>query len=116
MRLLTYSSLKCPAKDVANGYPLQLKIEEMKIEESDCDFDFLKSILPTLDWEAVVIAANCVRLQDFPTSLHAELLEDESFLRAMHNLLLDVHVIKGTLTCPESGRKFLIKKSVPCML
>lgn len=42
--------------------------------------------------------------------------EDEEFLRRVHHVLLDVHVIEGALVCPDTGRRFVIKDSVPNML
>jgi multifunctional methyltransferase subunit TRM112 len=37
-------------------------------------------------------------------------------LQAMHNLLLDIHVIDGTLICPETGRRFPIAERIPNMM
>jgi len=45
-----------------------------------------------------------------------ELKEDESFLRDVHHVLLEVHVMEGELVCPETGRKFAIRDGVPNML
>lgn len=116
MRLLTHNSLKCPAKEVAVGYPLGLEIEDMEIVETECNAPFLRSLLPTLDWKAVCIAADAVGLKDIPALFDVKLLEDEDFILAMHNLLLDVHVIKGCLICPESKRKFEIANGIPDMM
>ena len=41
--------------------------------------------------------------------------EDDDFLQAMHNLLLDIHVIDGFLICPETGRRFPIAERIPDM-
>ena len=38
------------------------------------------------------------------------------FLVAMHNLLIDVFVETGTLTCPDSGREFQIVNGIPNMI
>jgi multifunctional methyltransferase subunit TRM112 len=45
-----------------------------------------------------------------------ESLSDDSFLRKIHHLLFEVHVIEGYLICPQSGRKFPIKDGIPNML
>jgi uncharacterized protein YbaR (Trm112 family) len=42
--------------------------------------------------------------------------ENEAFLRATHHALLEVNVVEGDLECPETGRKFPIKRGVPNML
>ncbi|KAF1610520.1 UNVERIFIED_CONTAM: Multifunctional methyltransferase subunit TRM112-like protein, partial [Eudyptes pachyrhynchus] len=41
---------------------------------------------------------------------------DETFLRKMHHVLLEVDVLEGTLQCPESGRLFPISRGIPNML
>ncbi|KAJ1407971.1 hypothetical protein B484DRAFT_423577 [Ochromonadaceae sp. CCMP2298] len=116
MRILTHNSLKCPAKDVASGFPLLIEIEDLEVVETECNFDFLKAILPSLDWGALVLAADAIGLQGIPETFEATLMEDEDFLKAMHNLLLDIHVVKGFLICPESGRRFPIENRIPDMM
>eukprot|EP01038_Epipyxis_sp_PR26KG_P010173 gene10173-13687_t len=113
MRLLTHNSLRNPAKNVTNGYPLMLEIEDMEIVESECNTDFIRHILPNLQWEGVCLVASAVGLQGIPPTLDNKYFSDESFLKAMHNLLLDVHIIKGKLICPESGRYFPIENGIP---
>jgi uncharacterized protein YbaR (Trm112 family) len=41
---------------------------------------------------------------------------DEAFLKLVHKLLLDVHVLEGALICPETGRRFPITAGIPNML
>jgi multifunctional methyltransferase subunit TRM112 len=115
MRILTHNSLKCPAKAASVGFPLLLEIEDFEVIETECNFDFIKSVLPTLHWPGIDIAAKAIGLTDLPTEYNDELLEDEEFLTAMHNLLIDVHIIKGTLMCPETGSKFAITGGIPNM-
>ena len=109
MRILTHNSLKCPAKNINVGYPLGLEITDMEIVESEFNPEFIKGILPSLDWSGVLVAAKAVGLEELPSQFDMSLLTEENFLLAMHNLLLDVHVKTGVLTCPESGRKFPIE-------
>jgi len=66
-----------------------------------------------LDWEAVRIAAEAVGVEGVPACFDESLLLDEDFLKAMHDLLIDIDVVKGVLTCPESGRRFIIDESIP---
>lgn len=115
MRILTHNSLKCPSKTATKGYPLQLEVSDMEIIETECDIDFMKALLPGLHWPGVVLAAKAVGLQDLPNAFTTELLEDKNFIMAMHNLLLDVHVKEGILTCPDTGSKFPILKGIPNM-
>ncbi|KAF1584279.1 Multifunctional methyltransferase subunit TRM112-like protein, partial [Eudyptes moseleyi] len=41
---------------------------------------------------------------------------DESFLRRVHHVLLEVEVLEGVLQCPDSGRQFPISRGIPNML
>lgn len=34
---------------------------------------------------------------------------DDAFLRALHHVLFDIHVIEGRLVCKESGQVFPIE-------
>jgi multifunctional methyltransferase subunit TRM112 len=43
-------------------------------------------------------------------------MDDEALLKAVHHALMDVHVIKGFLVCPESARKFPVTQGIPNML
>lgn len=40
----------------------------------------------------------------------------EEFLKAMHHALLQVNVVEGELECPDTGRRFPIKRGVPNLL
>lgn len=116
MRLLTHNSLRCPAKESTKEKPLLLEIDDFEVGESDFQPEFLKAILPTLDWEAVEIEANAVGVEGIPTKWEESLLQDEDFLKAMHRLLLDVFVMEGTLICQETGKRFPIKKGIANMM
>mmetsp|Transcript_23351 Transcript_23351/g.38906 ORF Transcript_23351/g.38906 Transcript_23351/m.38906 type:complete len:124 (-) Transcript_23351:150-521(-) len=116
MRILTHNSLKCLAKDVIEGFPLQLEIEDLEIVETELNENFLKCLLPGLNWTAIDIAAQAIGLKGIPDAYDPQLLEDKDFLRAMHNLLFDIHIIKGFLVCPESGRRFPIENRIPDMM
>ena len=39
----------------------------------------------------------------------------DSFARAFHHALLELHLKEGALVCPETGRKFMVTKGVPNM-
>jgi multifunctional methyltransferase subunit TRM112 len=116
MRLLTHNHLRCHAKDVTHGGPLLLEVTDFEVDETEYNVAFLQSILPTLDWNAVQIEAKAIGVDGIPTEWDPKLLNDDDFLRAMHRLLLDVHIVEGTLTCPESGRKFPIEKGIAKMM
>jgi multifunctional methyltransferase subunit TRM112 len=77
---------------------------------------FIRHIASSLHWPAVLIAANAVGLSGFPESLSETLLEDTDFLQALHHLLLDIHIVEGTLICPESGKRFTITDGIPNLM
>jgi multifunctional methyltransferase subunit TRM112 len=116
MRLLTHNSLKCPAKDVATGYPLKLEIEEMEVVESEVNDEFIKHILPSLDWSGLQECVSAVGLVGLPAAYDPAQLSDNEFIKFVHNLLLDIHIVKGFLVCPESGRKFPIVDGMADMM
>jgi len=51
-----------------------------------------------------------------PATLSEEDTSEEDILRKIYHALLEVHVKKGALICPESGREFPIVDSIPNML
>ena len=53
---------------------------------------------------------------DLPSELTESMATDETFLKKLHHILLEVRLIEGALVCPESGRKFPVKNSIPNML
>lgn len=44
------------------------------------------------------------------------LKEDSEFLNNFHHALLEVTLEEGALVCPETGRKFPVRKGIPNML
>ena len=64
----------------------------------------------------MLLAAEAVGMPGLPSELDPANLEDNSFLEAMHHLLLDIHILDGFLVCPESGRRFPVKDGIPDMM
>ncbi|CAM9365964.1 unnamed protein product [Ascophyllum nodosum] len=118
MRLLTHNVLRSPMKEVENGYPLRIEATDVQMVESDVKEDFVKNIAATLDWEALCKAASEVGMPEgsLPPALTPELLHDSSFIEALHRVLMDMHVVEGTLVCPETGRRFPITEGVPNLM
>ena len=116
MRLLTFISLKAPGKDVKTGYPMDLQVEDMDVVETRCDEDFMRHIIPTLEWAALQKCAQAVGVEGLPDAYSVALLEDTEFLGFVHNLLLDIHVMKGTLICPETSRQYPIVDGIANMM
>eukprot|EP00740_Mantoniella_antarctica_P005518 CAMPEP_0181349500 /NCGR_PEP_ID=MMETSP1106-20121128/758_1 /TAXON_ID=81844 /ORGANISM="Mantoniella antarctica, Strain SL-175" /LENGTH=123 /DNA_ID=CAMNT_0023461895 /DNA_START=227 /DNA_END=598 /DNA_ORIENTATION=+ len=116
MRLLTHNMLASNVKGTTNGFPL--KIEVLLKEEREAEFHagFLVNTLSKIEWDAFRTAAETLGLTDLPPTVPEDADTDETFLRAFHHALLEVHVKEGYLICPDSGRRFPITKGIPNML
>jgi multifunctional methyltransferase subunit TRM112 len=99
------------------GFPLAIEAEEVEVIESEFVPQFIVNMLPKLSWSALYSAAASLgHCDDLPLEFTAEMADDESFLRAVHHTLLDVHVQKGALVCPLTGRRYPIVGGIPNML
>ena len=63
------------------------------------------------------VSLGCIVMRARPSvSFCADgMLADEGFLRAIHHVLLDVHVMRAELVCPESGQAFPVEDGIPNM-
>eukprot|EP00904_Undaria_pinnatifida_P002202 jgi/Undpi1/11983/HiC_scaffold_4.g01682.m1 len=89
MRLLTHNVLRSPMKGAQDGYPLRIEATDVQVGMPE---------------------------GSLPPALTPELLEDSSFLQALHRVLMDMHVVEGALICPETGRRFPIAEGVPDLM
>jgi multifunctional methyltransferase subunit TRM112 len=55
-------------------------------------------------------------IQALPPALTEEMANDPEFLQALYHILMNVHLIKGMLTCPETGREFPVLDGIPNMI
>ena len=44
-----------------------------------------------------------------PAEVQPDMLQSDTFLKALHHTLLEVHVEEGALICPESGHRFVVR-------
>jgi multifunctional methyltransferase subunit TRM112 len=51
-----------------------------------------------------------------PPILTTDLADDPAFLQALYHILMNVHLIRGVLTCPVTGREFLVSDGIPNMI
>lgn len=90
----------------------------MIVEESPVDKELLVKLLPKLKYEVVRAAAQQLAsscdIPELPTELPSE--PDDETLSNLHRVLMDIHVIQGTLVCPDTGRRFPIKEGIPNMI
>ncbi|RHY04645.1 hypothetical protein DYB25_007447 [Aphanomyces astaci] len=116
MRLITHNMLMCNKKGVVNGFPLVLKAEETEVVASEFSAEFIVKMAAKLDWAAFVAGAAALNVDVPSTPLSDADKSNEVVLKQIHHALLDVHVKKGALVCPESGREFPIVDGIPNML
>ena len=50
-----------------------------------------------------------------PYTLTEDMANNEEFLKALYNILMNVHLVQGMLTCPVSGREFPVINGIPNM-
>lgn len=124
MRLLTHNTMRNNSNEAkGKGFPLRITAAEVKvIDNPDAgateqrDIDFVKKMLPVLEWPALVQAASEMGISTLPPTLTTELAESEPFLQALYHILMNVHLMKGMLTCPVTGREFPVTDGIPNMM
>lgn len=122
MRLLTHNSLKNNSAEAkGKGFPLRITVAQVRVEEEDgvgenTKISFIKGVLPNLDWPALVTASQAMGIPTLPPTLTEELAENSSFLVALYHVLMNVHLVQGVLTCPVTGREFVVKNEIPNMV
>lgn len=74
-------------------------------------------MIPRLDWSVLYSAAEGIgKVEDLPKELAQDYESNTDFLKKVHHVLLEIDIINGELTCPETGRKFPINNGIPNML
>lgn len=117
-----HNFLQCQAKGckaLATGASLKVQIEQLETRPADYNPEFIRSLLPKLNYPALVEVAADLDLA-CRSSLPGEIadegaLSDES-LRAIHAVLLESNVVAGRLVCGGCARTYEITDSVPDML
>ena len=127
MRLLTHNYLTSNVKGTEKGYPLTIEPTEIECESYPVDRDMVLNLLPKIEYGALLRAVGQIApICDPPMpALPAEIDTtsegwmdklDEATINDLHRVLFDVHLINGNLVCPDTGRKFPVKESIPNML
>jgi multifunctional methyltransferase subunit TRM112 len=122
MRLLTHNTLRNNmAEAKGKGFPLKITATEIRVEEhteppSERQIIFVKSMLSRLDWPALVQACAEMGIPTLPNTLTDDLAHDTAFLQALYNILMNVQLVQGMLTCPVTGREFPVTDGIPNMI
>ncbi|KAF8548811.1 Trm112p-domain-containing protein [Imleria badia] len=112
VRLITHNLLACHAKGcTTNNFPLLLKDVQIELREQEFNHDFIKNILPRLEWRALVR-----QLGDTSLPLEQPEMTDDEFLQKLHHVLLEIHVVEGVMICPNCKHSYPISNGIPNML
>ena len=60
--------------------------------------------------------ASALGVNNVPPVLTEAMSNDDEFLAALYHILLNVHLVEGTLTCPTTGREFPVENEIPNMM
>uniref|UniRef100_A0A7S4NDH4 Multifunctional methyltransferase subunit TRM112-like protein n=1 Tax=Odontella aurita TaxID=265563 RepID=A0A7S4NDH4_9STRA len=121
MRLLTHNTLRNNATaSKGRGWPLEITATEIRVDDSgdvgedaERESAFIKGVLGVIDWPTLVQGASQMGLSTLPPTLTEELASDPVFLKALYHVLMNVHLVRGVLTCPDTGREFPVTNGVP---
>ncbi|RUS19168.1 hypothetical protein BC937DRAFT_87898 [Endogone sp. FLAS-F59071] len=117
MRIITHNMLQCHVKDCnTNNFPL--RFEDVEIEQIEAEYspDFIRNVLGKIEWSALVETATQLGILTLPTTLPPNAAQNDGFLHSLHTFLLETHVQKGKMVCPNCGHEYPIKDGVPNML
>jgi multifunctional methyltransferase subunit TRM112 len=84
--------------------------------ETPFNAELTASMLRRLDWDALRATAADLGIAELPEHVPEDAARDEAFLRSLHELIFDIHVLEGSLVCPHCGRVYGITKGIPNMV
>lgn len=101
------------------GYPLKITAVDVRVDnlneigsDPQREIAIIKGIMGMLDSKILVQAAAAMGLNTLPSILTEEMIQDEEFLRALYHVLMNVHLVKGMLTRPDTGREFAVTDGI----
>uniref|UniRef100_A0A0G4ICE5 Trm112p-like protein n=1 Tax=Chromera velia CCMP2878 TaxID=1169474 RepID=A0A0G4ICE5_9ALVE len=121
------SSSSSSSSSAAAREPSGVPREAFEVQPAEFSPEFVVNMLPKLEWAALVQTCHDVmpQLQGekagevslmLPPSFSDSDRQDENFLRALHHVLVEFHIMEAKLVCPECGREYPISKGIPNML
>mmetsp|Transcript_8890 Transcript_8890/g.19103 ORF Transcript_8890/g.19103 Transcript_8890/m.19103 type:complete len:134 (-) Transcript_8890:114-515(-) len=127
MRLFTHNFLKSNVKGTEKGYPLNIEVAELQVEETTVDKQFLLKLLPKINYPALKSAVMQISnhceppLPAIPEELDVSdgdrlMTLDFRTLSSLYKVLFDVYLVEGFLICPDTGRRFPVKQRIPNMI
>ena len=142
MKVITVNFLVCAVKECrmsSSSFPLHFRDAELVQEDLDFRPDFIRNVLPRINWDALQTTASEVwelevvnekfraidcsltnralflqlgfpRIPDVKAEVGA--IGDEQILRDLHRLLLETQVMEGKLVCGNCGYEYTIKEGI----
>ncbi|EAW11120.1 RNA methylation protein TRM112 [Aspergillus clavatus NRRL 1] len=116
MKLMTANFLTCAVKGCKTSpasFPLHFRDAELELQELDFQQDFIRNIVPRVDWDGLRVTANELGFSHLPEKRpEGEALNDEQTLKDLHRLLLETHILEGKLVCGNCGHEYMIKEGI----
>lgn len=115
MRLILHNMLFCNVKN-CNGYPLLINVQKSQIIESDFKAEAIIKLIPKLDWPALAKTVINLGNKDFPVAITEENLKDEAFLKELHRVLIETHLMEAKLVCDNCKRVYPVVNGITNMI
>ncbi|KAF9492117.1 Trm112p-domain-containing protein [Pleurotus eryngii] len=115
VRLITHNLLACHAKGcTTNNFPLQFKDAEIEHREAEFNPDFIRGLLPKIEWKPLVDTTKMLGDTSLPDE-RPEMMDDD-LLKTLHHVLLELHIEEGQMICPNCSHVYPISNGIPNML
>ncbi|KAG0706415.1 hypothetical protein DFH29DRAFT_902263 [Suillus ampliporus] len=115
VRLITHNLLACHVKGcTTNNFPLVFQDVQVELQEAEFNPDFIRNMLPRLEWTALVNAAKQVGDTSLPPE-QPDMMDDE-LLQKLHHVLMEIHVTDGAMVCQNCNHVYPVSNGIPNML
>ncbi|KAJ5157565.1 uncharacterized protein N7482_008665 [Penicillium canariense] len=102
MKVITANFVTCAVKECKTSplsFPLHFHDAELELQELDFQPEFIRNVVPRIDWDSLRVTANELGFPSLPESKpEGEALGDEQTLKDLHRLLLETQVMEGKLS------------------
>ncbi|KAL1850796.1 type I protein arginine N-methyltransferase Rmt1 [Paecilomyces lecythidis] len=115
MKVVTANFISCAVKSCKispSAFPLHFQDAELEQQELDIQPEFIRNILPRIDWDALRVTASELGFPTIPETKPEGDALDEQTLKDLHTLLLETHVVEGKLVCGSCGHEYKIKEGI----
>ncbi|CAO1636168.1 unnamed protein product [Jaminaea pallidilutea] len=123
MRLLTHNLLACAARScltTSQNFPLAFKDVELEIVETEYSETFMRGLLGggKIEWKGLVDTCRSLGEESLPETGPdpSDGMIDEELLKKLHHILLEIHVVQGSMVCPNCSHNYAIRNGIPNML